>query len=312
MNIKIKAAGVVNVLGTDYDRIYNSLKGRLTQPEEQLFTERTPGHEYLQWDLPEEDWTSLTKADPLMESQVKAELEKRKQKIISYFSNNLILADKILSVPDDSYVYFKVDDKGWLDIKLTAWGYKFPERVGTGAAIGHVAGKQKKIPVKIKIISDGQPVADKELLINNMKRHTNAQGEYPVGDLPVGYQFELGVEDKRFIVTANPGNEEFIVDITPPKPEVIELPEITETPEQPDEVEEQDNPEQPEKTEQEEEIQEPVKPDEPNEPEKPGEDIVPEPTPDERKRFTWIDLLGILALVVMTCGAFIGCWYILF
>ena len=60
MNIKIKASGVSCLIGDDYDRVYATLKKQLGEGDEQLFTERIPGHEYLQWELPGEGWNSLS------------------------------------------------------------------------------------------------------------------------------------------------------------------------------------------------------------------------------------------------------------
>lgn len=304
MNVKIKADGVVNVLGKDYDRIYLSLKERLKNPDEQIFTERTPGHEYLQWDLPDEDWTALSKADPLMEAQVRTELENRKKKVMSYFGNNLIMAQKILSVPDDSYVYFRIDKAGLLDIKLTAWGYKFPERVGSGAAIGYEENQVIKVPLKIVVISDGSPVAKKELYVNNMRRYTNDNGEYPVGDLPVGFQFELKVDDQQLIVTARQGEEEILIDITPPAPIVEPVEEKEEK------IEEEIKPEEEETKD--EEVEE-SKDDDPEEipPLPPTPPLPPVPEP-EKKHNVLLDILGILALLIMIAGAYIWGYYILF
>lgn len=215
MNVKIKASGVVNILGTDYDRIYTSLKDKLGDGEEQLFSERIPGHEYLQWNLPEEGWTALNFADPLMEGQVRIELDKRKQRILSLFGSNLIMGNNILSVPDDSYIYYRVEPDGRLNIKLTAWGYRFPERVGMSPATGYITNPNKKIPVRILVKNNDELVPGYELFLNNMRRSTNEQGYYPVGDLPVGYQFELKVNDEKQLVTVAPGEGDIVIDITP-------------------------------------------------------------------------------------------------
>jgi hypothetical protein len=105
MNIKIKSAGVFCLIGDDYDRVYATLKKQLGEGDEQLFTERTPGHEYLQWELPGDGWIALSAGDPLMEQEVRKELLRRQQAVSSRFGKNQDMAQRILSVPDDSYVF---------------------------------------------------------------------------------------------------------------------------------------------------------------------------------------------------------------
>lgn len=214
MNIKIKASGVYCLLGDDYGKVYTALKKQFGDGEEQLFTERTPGHDYLQWELPGEGWTSLSGSDPLMSQEVRKELQNRCQAISRKFGNNQATAQRILSVPDDSYIYYKADESGHLIIRLTAWGYRYPERVGGGDTSGAIARKEATEHTVIKLIYDGNPMPQKEFKLNGYKRNTDDSGILDVGDLPIGYQFDVEADGQKQHITIAEGQGELIIDLT--------------------------------------------------------------------------------------------------
>ncbi len=214
MNIKIKASGVYCLLGDDYGKVYTALKKQFGDGEEQLFTERTPGHDYLQWELPGEGWTALSNSDPLMSQEVRKELQNRCQAISRKFGNNQATAQRILSVPDDSYIYYKADESGRLIIRLTAWGYRYPERVGGGDTSGTIARTEATEHTVIKLIYDGNPMPQKEFKLNGYKRKTDDSGILEVGDLPVGYQFDMEVDGQKQHITIAEGQGELVIDLT--------------------------------------------------------------------------------------------------
>lgn len=214
MNIKIKASGVYCLIGDDYDKIYMALKRQLGESEEQIFTERKPGHEYLQWSLPGEGWTALSECDPLMDDAVRKELSRRCQAILTRFGDNQMMAQKILSYPDDAYVFYKADDSGRIMIKLTAWGYRYPERIGDSAATGEIPPPVKAVPVAIKLMYDGTPMAGKGMKLNGFLRTTNSNGVLEIGQLPVGYQFDVDVDKVHEHIVVSMGQEEIVLDLT--------------------------------------------------------------------------------------------------
>ncbi len=214
MNVKIKSTGVTCLVGDDYDRVYIALQKEFKDSGEQLFTERIPGHEYLQWELPGEGWTPLSEGDPLMTQEVRQELLSRKQVISQRFGANQEMAQRILSVPDESYVYYKVNSEGHLLIRLTAWGYKYPERVGGRGITGTYKPQGDTQFVCIHIMYDNKPMPNKELFINGFKRVTDNSGVYNVGELPIGYEFEIEVDGKQQVVDVQSGNGDIKINVT--------------------------------------------------------------------------------------------------
>ena len=214
MNIKIKSAGVSCLIGDDYDRVYTALKKQFGTGDEQLFTERTPGHEYLQWELPGDGWTSLAEGDPLMRQEVTDEWHRRMNAVAARFASNQQMAQRVLTVPDESFVYYKADAAGHLLIRLTAWGYRYPERINSGAASGTTAPKTQTEHVVIELLYDGEPAPDHDFRLNGYRRQTNAEGTTDLGDLPVGYEFDVEADAVKQHITVLPGQGHVQIDIT--------------------------------------------------------------------------------------------------
>lgn len=214
MNIKIKSSGVSCLIGDDYDRVYATLRKQLGEGDEQLFTERIPGHEYLQWELPGTGWTSLAESDPLMSQEVRNELIRRQKAINDRFGSNQDMAQRILTVPDDTYVYYKADENGHLVIRLTAWGYRYPERIGGGTATTQRVIKNPTEHVTVKLLYDGNPMPGKAFKVNGFMRATDTSGTFDVGDLPIGYQMDVDVDGQSQHVTVMPGQGEIVIDAT--------------------------------------------------------------------------------------------------
>ena len=123
MNIKIKASEMSCLLGGDYDRMYKSLRKQLSAECAELFTERVPGNDYLQWELPGDGWVALSECEQVLAAEVRRQLSLRQDAVRARFGANQVLADQVLTVPNDTYVYYRLDSNGGIHIALTAWGY---------------------------------------------------------------------------------------------------------------------------------------------------------------------------------------------
>ena len=214
MNIKIKSSGVYCLINEDYDRVYSALKNQFADSLNQLFTERVPGYEYLQWELPGDGWVSIPDGDPIQAQEVKRLLLERQQAVCDRFGANQDMAQRVLAVPDDSYVYYKVDSDGSILIRLTAWGYRYPERIEGGNASAVLKPKGVTEPVVIRVVYDGVPYPDCTLRLNKLPRTTDAKGEIVIGDLPIGYQFDIDAGADHRHITVAAGEGVIVVDMT--------------------------------------------------------------------------------------------------
>lgn len=213
MNVKIKDEAYCIITEKNYDQVFFALQRHLGEKERQLFAERAPGSTYLQWTLPGDGWIALSKGDPLMEQLVRKELAQLQQNVCAQFGKNQEMALKLLSVPSDDYIYYKPDENGGLMIKLTAWGYRFPERVGTDIT-GVINPKPKTEHISISFVYNEEPVPNQALRLNGFSRTADSQGVLDVGDLPIGYQFDIEVGDERRHVTVMPEQGKIVIDMT--------------------------------------------------------------------------------------------------
>lgn len=125
------------------------------------------------------------------------------------------MAQRVLSVPDESYVYYKIDDTGNLQVRLTAWGYRYPERVQGGVIIGRPKPKEQKEHVAIQLLYDGKPIPDKTLRLNGLFQwKTDQNGMFEVGNLPLNYEFDVDVDEVHHRVKVMPGQGKIELDIT--------------------------------------------------------------------------------------------------
>ena len=215
MNIKIKATDVNCFVPGDYGQVYQTLQKHLKSPLKDLFAERTEGHEYLQWELPGEGWHNLADNDPLMGPVVRQELQRQQQQIINCFGQNRQMAQIVMSVPDDSFIYYKADDNGQLQLRLTAWGYRKPVVIGGGMASGVTGVHRPTEQVSVSIVSNGVGVGDKTFLLNGFTRKTDAQGVYELGQLPIGYELDIDVDGLMRHVVITQGQQLIVIDVTP-------------------------------------------------------------------------------------------------
>lgn len=222
MNIKIKASSLYSLIGNDYDRLWTALQTQFGSEEEQIFAERTPGSGYIQWELPGEGWQALSESEPLTAAMVRKLLEERKNAVAAILPN--AIAKIVLTVPDDGYIWFKESDGGIVLIRMTAWGYRHPEKIGGTGADGYVPSRENLVEIAVKVTKGSQPCPDVTLLLNGMVRQCGADGMFVIGVLPVGYQFDLEVEgEKRHVMVSE--DEPLIAFDFPADPIVNQMPE---------------------------------------------------------------------------------------
>ena len=214
MNVKINTSGIRSLLHEDNDSIYNAMKKQLSPKAFSLFAERIPGHEYLQWALPGDGWESLSDADVVLAESVRQEYANKVQLVKKEFGAHGAMADKVLAVPDDGYVYYRVSDDGFVDVKLVAWGYQSVNKIKGGSSLVGVKKPKSEAEVSLFICYDRQGLSNKSFRLNKLSKVSDAGGIFYVGMLPVGYQLDVDVDDthKHFVVA--PGANNFVVDCT--------------------------------------------------------------------------------------------------
>lgn len=121
------------------ERLYDQLKKYFGEGKELLFSEPIFRKHGLGWKLPgegwhalsegKEDWHSLFERNTLDVQVVRKELNERMQMVRNSIRTNQKLAQLILTIPAENFIYYKFDNTGNLLIRLVAWGYKYRERI---------------------------------------------------------------------------------------------------------------------------------------------------------------------------------------
>lgn len=140
-----------------YESVYQRLKDIFG--EDMIFAKRKQLMGYLVWKFDGEGWQSLYNAEPVMYRLVSDEFDRQKQNILQKFTDDIkSLSEQIMSVPDDSCIYYKSDDNGNIKIKIAAWGYIFQ-------TIAPPSPKPPLQNITLKIVYNGQPCANKHFHI---------------------------------------------------------------------------------------------------------------------------------------------------
>lgn len=193
MNVQFKATDLSCLVGDEYDRIYSTLKRNLGI-NAAVFAERAAGHGYLQWRLPGNGWQSLASCEGDRRAQVEAKVSEARGQIAQKFGANQDMASRILTIPDDSFVYFKEDAFGQIAICFAAWGYQYPERVSSSDINIVSAPKGATEKVTISIIRDGVALPNYPFELNGYHRTTSASGSFFVGHVEIGQKFSVAVD----------------------------------------------------------------------------------------------------------------------
>lgn len=193
MNVKYNATDLYCLLGDDYERIYSTLRRTLGHDAE-VFAERLTGHGYLQWRVPGDGWTALSDCPPGHRERVVERVEYVRKQIAARFGANGEMATRVLSTPDESFVYYREGAGGDVAVCFAAWGYHYPERVRPAEIHSAPTPRGATERVTITIMRDGSGVASYPFMLNGHRRVTDANGSFQVGRVEIGRQFNVEVD----------------------------------------------------------------------------------------------------------------------
>lgn len=174
----------------------------------------------FQWHSPDAGWNSLPAAAADVQEQVRAEWVNVQNGVREKFSAEPDIAERLLTIPNEEYIFYKTSSDGTLKLLVTGWGFQNFRRPDI------VAPKPEPIDritqsVCIHVTRDGEPVGNTEVVIPT-KNGLNAlyTGEDGVLRMPtnlsVGQRFTLQHPDsgaeKQFVVVK--GQTEYEWDVT--------------------------------------------------------------------------------------------------
>ena len=211
------------LINKNYDAVYNYLKTKLTGEQDLIFAERRQGAGYFLWRHPDNDWLRLSTCDPEEKGMLYDEFEAVKARIKAKLKGDALLdtfEDKVFSVPDESFIWYKNDLDG-IRFLLTGWGYKYPLAAG-GGPIVEGTEEDSKQDVHVGFSYQGTMQPQMEFTIgpkasaSNKHFTTDDSGMAYVGKLhaDVTYAILFLAFGKSFNLNVQEGKEEYIFDVT--------------------------------------------------------------------------------------------------
>ncbi|MGN0282451.1 MAG: hypothetical protein ACI4B3_09150 [Prevotella sp.] len=214
MNIKLQLGEVRLLIDKRFpiEQISNQLKP-IAKQANLIFAEHQVGAGYLQWALPGANWTAFScgsNQQKVVIAQVYKERKNQMQKTLE----GSFLKDVIFSVPSEDFIYFRQDAER-LDIALTAWGYKYPDKPATGELDTWIS-KQELQKVDIAFAWNGQTLPSFSFKLSGHTRITSQDGFLHVdGLLPVGSSYSIEtLMGQGFTLVVEKGKTEYIFDLT--------------------------------------------------------------------------------------------------
>ena len=211
---KVLTSGIRCLLGGDYENIYQKLIKHLTGDCQGLFTERRTGPDYLQWNLPGDGWKALSECDPITASEVQRQLDDRLEQLRQRYGDNKAMADMVLTVPSNEFIFYKTEPDGKLKIALTAWGYRYPERIDIKPIDGDLTRTEKE-KVQIAFDWDGKHLPNVPFKLKDMLQQTNDSGIFAIhNEIEVGHVIPIVIAGKEESITVVKGQQLYTFDLT--------------------------------------------------------------------------------------------------
>lgn len=185
---------------------------QLLQSDSAYFAQVNVAGPYYTWNASDTEWLLLSSAIPLEGNVVREELKRLRKRVRTTLSGRPDIAEKILTVPNDDYVLYRIEEGGNVSLLLTGWGFRnFNKPSGGPIKIDPLSDKAH--PVRISFIIDGQCVPNREFAVitsqKNVPHVTDDNGQFSFGekvnpgkgidimDIPTKKIFHLVVDETR-------------------------------------------------------------------------------------------------------------------
>ena len=214
MNVKLKLGEVILLIDKKYpiDLISNQLQP-IAKQAGLLFAEHQVGAGYIQWSLPGSDWIAFPAGTEEQKSAV-AQIYKNRKNLMQDSLQGSILKETIFSLPSEDFIFFRPNGANW-DIALTAWGYKYPNKVPS-TELDTWIKKQNLQAVNVGFVWNEQTLPDFTFKLAGHTRVTSTDGLFHIdGSLPVGNSYPIEtMAGHGFILVVEKGKFNYVFDLT--------------------------------------------------------------------------------------------------
>ena len=210
-------------IGLDYDSVYHTLK-EVMDGEDFIFTQRNAGVDYLQWNLPQGQWKALDNPDDIVYSMVMQyiyDVKKKYSRVFAELGLQEHHVESIFTAPDNRYIYYSQRENSIVAVKLTAWGYKFPQKITSRGVIVGLPPAPCKQPVFVEFVYDCKLLQNYafELILKDgtpKRLCTDDNGVAYIADITVDEKYEIKdiVSGNRYELKVEKDKKDYIFDVT--------------------------------------------------------------------------------------------------
>lgn len=203
--------GSLHQLLANYGNLYSMISTRLPKETAACFAKYTmlTSQGYGQWSIAcegEDEYQPVTKANPGQRFAAREAMKRLEAEIKN--ANIVSDPDKLLTVPDESCIFFRQDASGKVDIVLTQWGFR---KVGASGSVNEVsismgdAGDNSDYAdVNVHIQwSDETPLAQTKCAVSvygaTVDKMTDDNGDLHLGSVANGERITVEADGQKIV-----------------------------------------------------------------------------------------------------------------
>lgn len=210
----------------------NRIREVLGEPLSQYFATCHVGADFYSWTTPANGkWLAMTQAPTDEVGGVKRKWEVLQQEVRTKLAAHPELAERILEIPNDEYIYYRWSQEGNVELLVTGWGFRNFKRPVYKPIVNPSDNHTRAVTVAFTC--KGEKVPNRAFFIVATKKHnarvTDGEGNCDLGNLDIGTTVTLidGPTQQPFAFTVEADKGEYTFEV--PAAETVEVPE-----EQPD------------------------------------------------------------------------------
>ena len=233
------------IKGMAYAAMYSTLR-QLLPPQDMIFAEEQKAQNRIHWKHAQPGWVAVTEADPALSSMAMDQFRATMERIRTALAKHPATAsriEQILSFPDDSYIFCRVNEANQVEVALAGWGYKLrtvgPVDYNVDVHLRH------EQPVSFSFVDNGAVAVNRPFSLSMpslkapIRKDTGATGIFSIGThVQEGAEYTITdeVTAKTFELQVVKGKIQYDFDVTVPKPEpepeppVVVVPPVEEPP----------------------------------------------------------------------------------
>lgn len=119
------------------------------------------GYHFYTWELPGDGWLKRSEVLPNEVELVNAAYQEL-QTAVRKKVVNAMMANTLLTVPNDDFVYYQIESSGKVRIMLTGWGFRNYQGPQSGAIKRKLSQPEAKQTIRIAWTVAGKPVSQRE------------------------------------------------------------------------------------------------------------------------------------------------------